>query len=226
MADFKYDCHFCGQKFKIESRFMKHNCTEMKRDVEFRTPVGQSAWMYYQTYMKTNRRMVPQPASFLNSRLYNTFIKFAHHVRKVQLPDPNAFIRFMQERGIQPIIWTNDDVYTLYLEYLDRKAPARDRANTTIEEFFKIADGTGVDVSDVFEVLDAGDVIALLRRRRISPWILLKSPKFTKFYATKTNNAEKIILESLIRPEFWVDKFSKNPKLAQLMKVYVEELNL
>jgi len=226
VADFKYDCHYCGQKFKLESRFMNHKCKEMKREEEFRSMTGQRAWMYYQTWMKTNRRMVPQPTSFLNSKLFNTFIKFSKHVNKVHLPDPNAFIRFMQERGIPPIIWTSDDAYTLYLEYLDRRAPARDRANTTIDQLLNIAEDSNVDVSDVFDILEASDVIALLRRRSISPWILLKSPKFTKFYATKTNNAERIILESLIRPDFWVDRFAKNPKMAQLMKVYVEELNL
>lgn len=226
MADYKYDCHFCGQKFKIESRFMKHKCKEMKRDEEFRSVVGQSAWMYYQTWMKTNRRMVPQPKSFLNSRSYNAFIKFAHHVRKVQLPDANAFIRFMQERNIPPVIWTSDQVYSLYLDYLDRKAPATQRAETTIDQFLKIAEVANVDVSEIFNVLEASDVIALLRRRSISPWILLNSSKFAQFYTTKTNSDERIVLESLIRPEFWKEKFAKNPKTVQLMKVFVEELNL
>ena len=226
MADYKYECHLCRQKFKIESRYMKHECKEMKRDKEFRTMVGQSAWLYYQTWMKTNRKLVPQPKSFLGSRYYNTFIKFSKHVRKVHLPDVNSFIRFMKDRGIQPTIWTNDQVYSLYLEYLDRKAPATKRAETTIDQFLKVAEAADVDVGEIFEILDASDVIALLRRRSISPWILLNSNKFTTFFTTKTNSDERIVLESLIRPEFWREKFAKNPKIVQMMKVFVKELNL
>lgn len=127
---------------------------------------------------------------------------------------------------MEPTMWTNDIVYPKYLEYLDRRSPPTKRANTTIDTFLAIAERAECDVSEVFDVIDAHYVITLLRRRSISPWILLNSDKFKAFFATKTNGQERIILESLIRPEFWVDKFAKNPKMVETMKVIVEELNL
>ena len=226
MADYKYECHFCGQKFKLEARFMKHKCKEMKRDEELRTVVGQAAWLYYQEWMKTGRKLVPNPKSFLGSRYYNAFMRFARHVRKVHLPDVHGFIKFMREHNMEPYMWTSDQVYPKYLEYLDRRSPPTKRANTTIDTFLAIAEKSERDVSEIFDIIDADDVITLLRRRSISPWILLNSDKFKEFYATKTNGEERIIIESLIRPDFWVEKFAKNPKMVETMKVIVEELNL
>ena len=205
---------------------MKHKCKQMKREEEFQSIIGQAAWLYYKNWMKVQQKLVPKSKSFLSSNFYNSFIKFSKHVRKVQLPDPNVFIRFMKDRGILPPIWTCDEVYSMYLEYLDRRAPATQRAATTTDMLLKIADLADVDVSEVFDVLEANDVIALLRRRSLSPWILLQSNKFRDFFANKTSSEERIILESLIRPDFWTDKFAKNPKSVQLMKVIVEELKL
>lgn len=226
MADFKYECNFCNAKFKLEARFLKHNCKEMKRDAEFRTTIGQAAWMYYQTWMKTGRKLVPQPKSFLHSRFYNSFIRFAHHVKKVHLPDVNGFIQFMRDHNMTPTMWTSDQVYPKYLEYLDRRSPPTKRASTTIDTLYSIAEAADVDVSEVFDVLDASDVITLLRRRSISPWILLHSTKFKQFFATRMTGQERIILESLIRLDFWTEKFTKNPKMVEMMKVFVEELKL
>ena len=226
MADYKFECNFCNSKFKLEARFMKHNCKEMKRDAELRTVIGQAAWMYYQTWMKTGRKLVPQPKSFLGSRFYDSFIRFAYHVKKVHLPDVNGFIQFMRDHNMYPAMWTSDQVYPKYLEYLDRRSPPTKRASTTIDTLYTYAEAGGVDVGDVFDILDVSDVIALLRRRSISPWILLHSTKFKLFFANRTNGQEKIILNSLIRLDFWVEKFAKNPKIVEMMKEFVKELNL
>lgn len=226
MAETRYQCTFCGTRFVSEDRFMKHRCKEMIRDEEFRSADGQTAWMYYQKWMKAYRRLVPNSKSFLHSKFFGSFYKFAQFVKKVQIPDTDAFIKLMKDKDISPTLWTNDQVYALYLEYVDRIVPPLKHAEITINTLFDVAEEHGIDVADVFTVIKPNDLIQLLRQRKVSPWILLNSPKFRDFFVRKTTSEEKVILESIIRPSYWKKKFSTNPTSLTVMKTYVSELHL
>lgn len=198
----------------------------MIRDEEFRTPIGQAAWHFYQEWMKAYRRQVPRSSAFLNSKFYSSFIRFAKFVKRVHLPDPKTFIVLMKEKDISPSIWNNDQVYAIYLEFLDRKGDPKKQAQITIDTLFDLAEAAKCDVSDVFTVLTPSEVIQLLRERRLSPWILLNSEKFRLFFADCVSPEERIIMESIIRPNYWAEKFQSRPEDRQLMKTYVSELNL
>lgn len=198
----------------------------MARDEEFRTPIGQAAWIYYQEWMKAYRRQVPRSQAFLHSKFYSSFVRFARFVKKVHLPEPKTFIWLMKEKDISPTIWNNDQVYAIYLEFLDRQGDPKKAAETTINTLFDIADAARCDVSEVFGVLTPSETIQLLRERRLSPWILLHSKKFLQFFVECVSSEERIIIESIIRPKYWGEKFKKRADDVALMKMYVTELNL
>ena len=221
-----FECSFCHTKFVTEDRYLKHHCKQMQRDEEFRTTTGQAAWLFYQNWMKAYKRMVPSAQSFLKSKYYQSFFRFAQHVKKLNIPDVDAFIALMKEKDISPTIWTNDQVYALYLEYLDRRASPTSQAKITIDTLFKIAEIAECDVGEIFDVLQPNEVIALLRERRLSPWILLFSHNFKEFLIHKASDEQRIIMESIIRPHYWADKFKKNPNAVEMMKQYVEELGI
>ena len=75
MAESRYQCHYCGQRFVLEKRFIKHKCKQMKREELFRTSIGQSAVLYYQMWMQAYRRGTPKPKSFLNSKYFDSFFE-------------------------------------------------------------------------------------------------------------------------------------------------------
>jgi len=223
---YKYECKFCGMRFKIESRYMIHRCKAMARDDQIKTPLGQTAWSYYQKWMKSHRRAVPSIETFLTSKFYTAFIKFAQFAQKVGLPDIDTFIWYMKEMSIQPVIWVNSDIYASFIEYLDKNSDPNKQAHQTIEYLFKLADEYEVDVSKVFEYLEPNDVILMLHRRQLSPWILLHSSKFKEFLINKTTSQERIAMEAIIRPAYWMDKKSKHPEIVAQMKKYIRELDL
>ena len=223
----RFECRFCGTKFVHEDRFLAHKCKQKARDEEFRTPIGQAAWSYYQGWMKVHHRQIPRSPAFLKSRFYRSFIKFAEFVKKIRLPDPETFIWLMKERDIAPTMWTMDEMYSQYLEFLDRRGDPSKQAQVTINTLFDIADAAQCEIWEVFDILTANEVIQLFRQRRLSPWLLLHSKeKFLPFFANKLSNEERIILETIIRPAFWAEKFRKNPKAVEAMKRYVSELKL
>lgn len=226
MRDKNFDCDFCGKSFVSEERFLKHRCKQMIREEEFRTPIGQAAWLYYQKWMKAHHRQVPKSTSFLHSKFYSSFIRFANFVKRVSMPDVDAFINLMVNRDIHPSIWNTDDAYALYLEYLDRRGDPTKHAEITINTLFDIAEAAECEVCEVFDVLSPPEVIQLLRERRLSPWVLLNSKKFVQFFVSRVSPEERIIMESIIRPDYWKAKFEKHPDMLQNMKIYVSELKI
>jgi hypothetical protein len=198
----------------------------MIRDEEFRTPEGQAAWLFYQKWMKAYRRSVPKSSAFLHSKYYNSFMRFAAFSKKAKLPDVDMFIWVMKDRDISPTIWTNDQVYSLYLEFMDRKAPPSKQAEITINTLFELADDYRCGVDEVFDNIQANELIQLLRQRRLSPWLLLHSDKFKQFFINQTNTEERIIMETIIRPAYWGKKFQESAADVERMKLYVAELSL
>jgi hypothetical protein len=226
MREKKFKCHYCGTMFSSEVRFLKHKCKQMKRDEEFNTPMGKSAWLMYQQWMKAYKRQVPQSKSFLHSKFYNSFIKFAKFAKQVNVPDMDLFIWLMKERDISPVIWDTDEVYTMYLEFIDRQGNPNKLAEVTIETLFGYTETYNCDISDIFEHVTPQVIIQHLRERRLTPWILLHSKKFKTFFINKTTTEDRIILESIIRPKYWTEKFNKNQKIVELMKVFIKELRI
>lgn len=221
-----YTCKYCLTKFKRDGNLARHRCKTMDRIEEFKTPDGYVAWLMYCEWMRENRRVVPKSTAFIQSSYYTSFIKFSRFSRSVQLPNYKEFIRLMCKNNIGPKLWNDDRVYALYLDHLDRSVSPKISAEITINSILKVSEINKCDTGDVFNTLTTGEVIAMLRKRRLSPWILLNSGKFKEFFINKANTDEKIIIESIIRPESWEKKFDKNPDTVTLMKRYVNEMKL
>lgn len=198
----------------------------MKRDEEIRTPLGHIAWRFYQTWLAKNRRHVLGIHSFVKSRLYNTFIKFATFVKNRNIPEPDMYIGLMVLKKYRPEIWTDDIVYREYLETLDRTGDPYRRAEDTIKAIQKISNDENCKLHEVFDHMTAPEVIHGLYTRQLSPWILLNSQKFLKFCNTTATPIEKIKIEQIIRVPFWREQFQKNPDAYKDLKNIVKRLNL
>lgn len=222
----RFVCKYCHRTFVNEDRYLQHECKQMKREAEFKSPVGQAAWHYYQLWMRALNRMPPPGASFVTSKYFRTFINFTNFVRRVDLPNSDRFIKFMVEKQFSPTMWMSDDVYSMYIEYLDRKMSPIDQAKLSIDTLLNIADIRDVDVSGLFDVLDPSEVMHLIRVRKLSPWLLLHSNKFKQFFIHKTNPEQKTIMENLIRPSYWASKFEQYPEAKVQIKKCVEALEI
>ena len=204
---------------------MKHECKQMKRATQIKTPIGQAAYSYYSKWMKAHRKMIPAIENFMASKYYTSFIKFAEYAKKVNISNIDAFITMMKEHGFSPTLWRNDQVYSLYVEYVDMRTTPLQQAKTTIDTLFELSDIMECSVTQIFSKLHPNEVMQLFRERRISPWLLLRSKKF-KIMLTECTPEQQNMFESLIRPMYWARKFEKNPKIVDLMTIYVDELGI
>lgn len=222
----KFQCSFCENRFVHESRYLKHRCRAMIRDEELRTPHGQAAFQFYQQWMKAHRRKAPKAEAFLTSKFYKAFMSFAKFVHKTNIADVDTYIMLMSSDDITPTMWTLDAAYTRYIEFMDRRTPPDRHAEITIDTLFNLAADYDVDVEDVFTKVTPAEVIQLLRQRRLSPWVVLKSGKFREFFTNKCSNEEQLMMQSIIRPANWTQKFEKHPDVVDRMKRYVAELSI
>lgn len=222
----RFTCRACHRVFVLEDRFLAHNCKQMQREAELKSPTGQTAWHYYQLWLRAQKRMPPPAASFLSSKYFRTFINFVEFSRRVELPNVQKFIWLMVNKGFSPTMWTNNEVYTIYLEFCDRKVPPIEQATLSIDTLLKYTAEHGIELHEVFDKINIQDIIHLLHVRKLSPWLLLVSKSFRNAYINRTTDEQKIILESMIRPSYWPEKMAQHPEDVAKIKLMVNEMGI
>jgi hypothetical protein len=220
-----WECKYCLKEFKRESAFMNHRCTEMIKNESLKSTSGQAAYKFYADWMKAYDRKVPDIETFAQSRYFNSFIKFAEFVKKLQIPSPERFIEIMKRKDISPILWTRDECYAMYLEWNDRRSDPLEQAQTTIETLYSISEIYEVPISKVFEVIQPGDIIQLLRQRKISPWLLLCSVKF-KEALVRMSDDNRNQLQNIIGYGYWNSKFESNSDVVKQMVKFASEMGI
>jgi hypothetical protein len=221
-----WQCQWCKKTFVREAAYLEHQCKQKKRAEEIQTPTGQAAWKYYADWLRAKKRQPPHPTSFLSSRYYVTFTNIAKFIRRVNLPFPDRFIRFMVEKDIEPTMWCSDFAYSQYIEYLDMKSDPMEQVNSTIDTILKITDRLDVDPSTFFEVVDPSELIDLVRCRHLSPWFLLLSFKFKELLKHGCTPEQRLMFETIIRPEYWIARFDESPDVVDTINILMEELDL
>lgn len=222
----RFTCRYCKMTFVTERRYLAHCCKHMKKEEELKSPNGQAAWQYYQRWMREMKRLPPPAGAFLASKYFRTFINFTIFTKKVRLPCPEKFIWLMVQKKYQPTIWTHDEVYVIYLEYLDRKLGPLEQAKISIETLLDYADQHRLQVDNIFDEIPPNELIQLIRLGKLSPWLLFQSDKFKAFFAKRTSPEQKVVLESLIQPSYWFEKMKMFPEEIEKIKTYIGALHL
>jgi hypothetical protein len=199
----------------------------MKREEEMKSPNGQAALNYYQLWMRNMKRMPPPAAAFMTSKYFRTFVNFTLFSKKVDLPMPEKFIWFMVEKDYPPTLWTNDEVYSMYLEFLDHKTTPIEQAKLSLDTLYNYASNNRIEVDYVFDHLHPMDIIHMLRVRKLSPWLLLNSKKFRVLYATGVTDEQRIIMDALIgQPERWMTRFKEHSTEVETIKLWAKEFGI
>lgn len=219
-----YQCKFCEKRFIKESWYLAHKCKQMRRAETLQSVDGQAAWDTYQTWMLFQKKVVSRTESFIDSRFFNSLLKFVKWSRDVGIPDRKIFIRFMVEQNISPLIWTNDEIYTSFLEYFDLRVAPLDHVRIAVDTLLDLCEEYECEASHIFEKIDPNVVIINLRQRKLSPWLLLNSKAFRHMFANRTTEHQKIVLQTLIRYDHWKKQFDKNKSVLDEIKIIIQSM--
>lgn len=217
----KWHCTFCAKDFLTESGFMQHFCRPRERIDELKTPLGQVAYASYSEWMRLQKRSIPPPEVFISSRQYNFFIKFAAWSEKTAIPNPNQFIKLMVETGTQPVLWCRTSTYEMYLEWYDKVYPPEQQFIETLDRLKSLSFDLHCSSKDIFKELGPSELAKLVRRRRLSPWLLVVSTNFLRWAQSLPEN-DRNLLNEAINFVAYARKLNSRPDLARELKAACE----
>jgi hypothetical protein len=220
-----YECTWCKKNYTREKAFMEHKCPVRARMEQLRSPLGQAAYMFYAKWMHASKRAIPEQATFMTSKFYESFIRFAKFNKALQLPSTELYVQVMMQKDIPPNLWTDDRAYSIYLEHMEYHIDPKLSIIMTSESLAKLCKEYECEISDVFARVNKNDVIQLIRERKLSPWILLRSPRFHEFLGD-CSREQLAMIETLIDAPFWKKKFKADPKTTKFVGLCIQELGL
>jgi hypothetical protein len=193
---------------------MNHHCPERAKLEEMRSPRGQAAYAYYAEWMRLQKRSVPDAERFMNSRQWNYFLKFTDWSEKTAVPRPNQFIKLMVETATQPVLWCRDNTYAMYLQWYDNVYPPTQQFIETYDALASYARDLEVPISGVYPAIGAMEIARLVRRRKLSPWLLVVSQNFLN-WVRALPPMERDVLSEAINFSAYAQKLKQNPELAR-----------
>lgn len=217
VAKSAWRCDFCLRDFQTETGFMRHYCEERERLEILKSPRGQAAYSMYSEWMRLQRRSVPSPQTFSTSKQWNYFLRFAEWSEKTAIPNTNQFIKLMVETGTQPVLWCRSQTYALYLQWYDNAYPPEQQFIETFDRLQSMAIDHRCSPAELYQVLGPFEIANLVRRRKLSPWLLVVSPRFLK-YASSLSQQERDVLNTAIDFGVYAKKLQQLPDLAREFK--------
>ena len=207
-----WHCEFCTRDFQTENGLMRHFCQEREKLDLLRSPRGQAAYAHYSTWMRLQKRSVPPAETFMNSRQFNHMVKFADWADRTSIPNAEQFIRLMVQSGTQPALWCRDNTYALYLDWYDNAYPPEQQFVESLD-FIK----THMSGENPFDEFTAQELTSLIRRRKLSPWLLIASGKFLEWARKQPPELTQMVNDAINFGAF-INKIKAHPELATEFK--------
>lgn len=224
--DNKLVCTFCDKSFVREVNYMKHKCEKMKRIALFSTPVGHLSYIIFNQWRRASKYPSVIVDTFIASKYYNTFYKFAEFSRYMKIPDNMGYIEFMVEKGLSPYFWDDSEVYQTFIKNFDEERTIDEKVNISIETLVELAKKYDCDVSDIFSNVGPIQVMQFINSRKLSPWLLLCSKKFMMMITYYSTKEQQILLNATINVVAWKGYFLKNPEKVTEIKNINRELGI
>ena len=199
-----------------ETVFMNHKCREQERFEVMKSPLGQSAYAYYSEWMRISKKSVPRHETFLISKFYTTFVKFAEFAEKTNLPNPLTFIRFMVNMSMSPTLWSRDNVYALYMQSYDEQNPPCNQFVESLDFALGLCSEYGCEPKDLFKTLPPQDLEKFIRRRKLSSWFLLACRTFKNHIIKHQDPHVKMRLQDSAKLGAMIDRIANDKSRAEL----------
>jgi len=221
-----FECSFCESRFVHETKFTKHRCDLMVRDEYVRTDVdGRFAFRVYKTWIEVRGYQRPRRSAFIESKYYNTIVKFVDFYREMMLPDLEDYMRFMVEDNLLPGMWSNAGIYEQYLIAFDDRVRPLKQADITFKYMDVLTESLDCTYAELFDYIDVREMVKLIQCRRFSPWVLLSSKRFMRYLA-ECNPNEAPALEAMVEDSMWQPRLRAWPKAYKAIRELTKELGI
>lgn len=220
-----YTCSACGCVLKTEAGFLKHKCKQMQREKDLHSIDGQIAYEYYSRWIRQKKKGSHTILTFKDSRYFTSIFQFTKWTRRVNIPDVDRYISFMILKKYDPPMWMDDQAYVEYLQHLDKMCTVDDHVAYTIKTLQSIAKQQDCNLPEALGKLTSGEMLQLVRQRKLSPWVLVHMESFKMMVGALTE-FDQIHFVNTIKPKFWKAHIKANPVGSDEIKQVCEVLKL
>lgn len=219
-----YECPYCYKKLTTQTRLEGHTCEPKRRAEYLSTPNGRGAFYAYEMWLNLQGYQVKSIDSFIESKYYKAFERFVKFCNNVAIPDREDYIRYMIKNSILPFRWNNIDVYDEYLQYFDTNTTPSKLVNISLGTLYELSDLFECEIKDVLSNMYASDLMKLVVARKLSPWLLLVSRSFMLYMKNEVTDEQKLLINSTIPSDMWIEKFGKNIELVKEFKELAKKI--
>ena len=220
-----FTCTDCKKSIKSEKVFLKHTCKEKIRREVMASPDGILGFTYYTYWLKIKNHGECSLETYLTSSYFNTFTNFSKFIKSHNVPRPYKYIDFMIRRKILPNLWTNSDIFSVYLNWHDANCDPYEEAKKTIENIMITCDSLEIQCQDFFTKINMNHIIDMVQKRMLSPWILLNSSTF-KTEIEKLSTGERIIIGKSIGFSYWFKQLNSKQNICSDMKEICKDIGI
>lgn len=214
----EWKCNYCNKVFVQEKSFMTHQCKGKRRVEQLKTHTGQAAYATYCEWLKYKKYASPNVNTFMASRYYIGFMKFAEYAERLNI-DQSAFVKFISQKhpDITPSLWCSSSVYSLYLSYYDSAHDPWEQVLQSQSFVEKQSEIHECKWDEVLPKIGLQAVIEAFRKKKLSPWFLFTSPIGLSFLKSLDSDDYKTF-EKIINCEAWAERFKENRELVTQMQ--------
>ena len=195
-----YICKYCDKVYKTEKGFNAHTCDKKTRyEVDMKSIIGQQAFTWFCLWLTEKHKSSAKftHETFIISKYYKSFIKFATFSKKVSLVDTSAYIKHMIGLDIAPYHWCDSIWYNSFMHQFEKNTPYKTLITISIKTLQELAEECDCDVSDIFDRVEFYQIHDSILQRKISPMLLLKSKKFIKFMGVMNEEQHRLLEDAI-----------------------------
>jgi len=223
----EFECKYCSKCFTKPTTLAVHICPKKRRFLDIDIPSSRLGFRVFQRFyqLTTTSKKLKSVEEFIESQYYVEFVKFGHYLIDIKPINIDQFIDFVINNSVKLKDWTKEFVYDQYIEDLIKKEPADsavERSILTIDEWIQ---KNKVDMNTFFKNVSANEAAFLIRRGRLSPWVLYLAESGDPLMQSFNEDHAKII-GSLIDPSYWHRKFKSKSEDVEFISGVLKSAGL
>lgn len=220
-----FTCEYCSKRLLTEKALEKHFCESKKRYLLLKSKMGRNAFYYYSEWRRRKGYKVVDESTFLTSKYFKSFINFLDFCNKKMIPEKSKFIDLMVRKDISPLHWCNDFYYDFYIEEFENLYSPIKQIDLSLEFLEKLTEKSNVGLNEIIYHIHPIDLMKLIIKRKLSPWLLLFMKSFQK-YCREFDKEQKILMNTVMPSSEWQKKIFQNKEIVGKIKKIMKDLNI
>lgn len=203
-------CPFCDKKFHEEKTAVLHICPKKRRKLEIDLPSSRIGFRVFQRFFELSYQCKTTKTvnEFINSNLYIEFVKFGHYLVDLNPPNIEKFIDFVIRQNFKMADWNKEVIYDKYIVDFVKKENPKAAIDRAILYMYEWSGKNNCHVGDFFKIVTANEASHMIKRGKLSPWMLYLSESGDNLMKSFNEDHAKII-KDIIDPDFWFKKFNE-----------------